>query len=181
MVNLPRLRVDLIDRDVNVFVLLVAVAYRDVLMFTKSGRVDGAPNHHLELPFAERTVIGVKRDHQVVGPVTFDAVVRPLKRLHHMRSRRPHPLADPSPQGFLPRTMCTARCLCPGAYRSRTRERGRFGDIPPPFFHFFGLIIIAAGPSDRSRRECARSFFSISASVRRIVRFIAMLSQRPLE
>jgi hypothetical protein len=62
VVDLPRLRVNLIDRNMNVFVLLVAVAHRDVLMFAKSGSVDCTPNHHLELPFAERTVIGVKRN-----------------------------------------------------------------------------------------------------------------------
>jgi hypothetical protein len=75
---------NLIDRDVNVLVLLVAMPYGDVLVLAESHRLDRSPNDLAELIFVERAVIGMKRNDQVVGAVAFDTRIRTLKGLDHI-------------------------------------------------------------------------------------------------
>ena len=72
------LRMDLVDGDVDVLVLLVAVPDGDELVLLESGGSDGAFHRALELALFERTVVGVKRDDQMVGLVTLSPGVPAL-------------------------------------------------------------------------------------------------------
>ncbi len=64
--------------DVKVLVLLVAVADCDVLVLLKARCFDGTTHNDLEFPFAQGTVVRMKRDHQMVGLVTLGAGIPSL-------------------------------------------------------------------------------------------------------
>ena len=87
MMDLQGSRMDLAHRDVKVLVLLIAVAHCNVVVLLKTGCLDGATHHELLLPFIQRTVIGVKRDDQVIGLVTFGAAVATLVGLDDLDRR----------------------------------------------------------------------------------------------
>ena len=58
--NPKRLRVDLVDGHVDVLVIRIVVAHRDVLVLGKPQRIDEFVDNLLELPSFEAPIVGVK-------------------------------------------------------------------------------------------------------------------------
>jgi hypothetical protein len=59
-VNPKGLGVDLVDRNVNVLVVRIAMAHGDVLVLGKPQRIYKCIHHLLELPSFEEPIVGVK-------------------------------------------------------------------------------------------------------------------------
>ena len=86
--DLQRLRMNLVHRDVKMLVLLLAVPYRDVLVFLEPRRAHGAANHLLELRRGQASVLWVKRNDQMVCLASLGPLIAFLEQLHHV-DRKP--------------------------------------------------------------------------------------------
>jgi len=78
---------DLARGHVEVLVLLVTVPHSNVVVLLKASCLDCAAYHMFELRLGQRTVIGVKRNHQVIGLVTLGAAVAALVSLDDLDRR----------------------------------------------------------------------------------------------
>jgi len=81
-VNPEGLRVDFVDRNVDVLVIRVVVAHRDVLVLGKPQSIRKSIHDVLELLSLEAPIVGVKGDHEVVGALAARAGVLRLNRLN---------------------------------------------------------------------------------------------------
>ena len=70
VMDFERLRMNLVHRNMDVLVLLFAVADRDVLVFLEPRRPHGPANDVLKLRRRQAPVLRVKRDDEMVGPVS---------------------------------------------------------------------------------------------------------------
>jgi hypothetical protein len=87
VVDLLRLRMDLVDGDVKMFVLLVAVSDRDVLVLAQPDERHCLANNCSEFCVAKPSVFRVKGDHHVIGLVPLRADVAILDQLHDGESQ----------------------------------------------------------------------------------------------
>ena len=82
VMDLQRLRMNLVHRDVKMLVLLLAMANRDVLVLSEARRCHGPANDVLQLWGSEAPVGWVKRNDQVVGLVALRSLISLLQQLH---------------------------------------------------------------------------------------------------
>jgi hypothetical protein len=73
--------VDLVDRHVDVLVIGIAVAHRDVLVLGEPQRIDEFVDNQLELPSFEAAIVGVERNDEVIRALAAGPRVLHLDRL----------------------------------------------------------------------------------------------------
>ena len=78
---------DLVHRDVNMLVLLIAMPDRDVLMLLQTNGCNRSANDILKFSISEPTIVWVERDHHMVGLVPFRADVAFLDELYDRESQ----------------------------------------------------------------------------------------------
>jgi len=82
MVDLERLRMNPVHRDVKMLVVLLAVAHGDVLMFLQARRPQGPGNDVSELGGGQASVHWMERDDQVVRLASLRPLIAVLQQLH---------------------------------------------------------------------------------------------------
>ena len=82
VMDLQRLRVNLVHRNMDVLVLLFTVADRNVLVFSEPRRPHGAANDILELRRAQAPVLWVKRDDEMIRLASLGPQIAFLEQLH---------------------------------------------------------------------------------------------------
>ncbi len=82
MMDSQRLGMNLVHGHVKMLVLLLAMANRDVLVLSEPRRLHRAADDVLELRRREASVLGVKRDDQVIGLVALGPHVAFLEQFH---------------------------------------------------------------------------------------------------
>ena len=84
VMDLQRLGMDLVHRHVKMLVLLLAMADRDVLVLSEPRRLHRPANDVLELRRRQASVLGVKRDDQVIGLVALGPHIALLEHFHDL-------------------------------------------------------------------------------------------------